>query len=169
VRTSTLDRDLDEYFYFNPPGRPLEWDGAWVKARLVHAFEVERKIPGRPGPALIRNTWKLRVIDSFADKVAQGQAPRAELYDRWARGGGATSLEVSLMEESFGFVPQALCNSRLVEGKCLLAWAHSQAGGPPLRRTVARRGWSRATFLRRVESAAAAIADHLRAHGVAVR
>jgi hypothetical protein len=169
MRISAIDRDLDEYFYFDPPGRPLEWDGTWVKARLVHAFTVERKIPGRPGPALLRNTWRLATLDSFSDRVAQGEAPRRELYARWARAAGATAHEVSLMEEAFGWLPQALCNGRVVEGKCLLCWAHSQAGGPPLRRTIRMRGWSRSTFLRRVEGGAEAIANHLRARDVPLR
>jgi hypothetical protein len=136
---------------------------------LIFAFQVERKLPGRPGPALLRNTWRLATIDSFSDRVAQGEAPRAEIYRRWARAGGATSLEVSLLEEAFGWVPQALSNGGVVAGKCLLCWAHSQAGGPHLRKTIRARGWSRSTFLRRVEAAAEAIADHLNRHGVQVR
>jgi hypothetical protein len=38
-----------------------------------------------------------------------------------------------------------------------------------LRKVIRVRGWSRSTFLRRVESAAEAIAQHLRAHDVQVR
>jgi hypothetical protein len=167
MRTSTIDRDLDDYF--NPPDCPQQWTSTWVRARLVHAFEIERKIPGRPGPSLIKNTWQLAVVHSFADLVAQGEAPRRELYNRWARAGAATAHEVSLMEESFGWPAQALRNGRLAEAKCLLAWAHAQAGGPPLRKTIRVRGWSRSTFLRRVEAAAEAIADYLNARGVQVR
>jgi hypothetical protein len=80
----------------------------------------------------LKNTWLLTTVDSFSDLVAQGEAPWRELYARWARAGGATAHEVSLMEESFGWLPQALCNGRVVEGKCLLCWVHK-----PSRRATA--------------------------------
>ena len=59
-------------------------------------------------------------------------------------------------------------NDRAFEGRCLLRWAHAQAGGPPLRSVLAARGWSRASFYRHVTNGATRIARVLGQRGVAV-
>ena len=39
------------------PDRSDVWTGAWVKIRMVEAFEIERRMPGRVGPVLLRSGW----------------------------------------------------------------------------------------------------------------
>ena len=59
---------------------------------------------------MLRNTWKLDTTDTFADRVAQGEAPREEVWEKWAREGGATAVEISRMEEALGWPGAILVN-----------------------------------------------------------
>jgi hypothetical protein len=176
VRTSTLHRDLAYRPFCGDAGElqcPSTWNAEWVKHRLVEAFMIERRIPDRRiGPAMLRNTWKLDTTDTFADRVAQGEAPRAEVFEKWAREGGASSVEVSRMEEALGWPGAILVNGSdryAVEARCLLAWAFHAARGRSLGRRMRQRGWSRTTFYRAVDSGSRRIADHLNARAAAVR
>ena len=136
MRTSTLHRDLGYRPFGDDAGElqcPDTWNAAWVKHRLVEAFMIERRIPDRRiGPAMLRNTWKLDTTDTFADRVAQGEAPREAVLEKWAREGGASSVEVSRMEEALGWPGAILANGgdrHAVEARCLLAWAFHAARG----------------------------------------
>ena len=55
------------------------------------------------------------------------------------------------------------------ERRCLGVWALAAARGIPVRKVLARRGWSRTTFYRKLDSGAARIAAILSERGVAVR
>ena len=176
MRTSTLHRDLGYRPFDGDTGElkcPCTWTAEWVKHRMVEAFTIERRIPDkRVGPAMLRNTWKVDTTDTFAELVGQGEAPREAVWEKWARAGGATSAEVSRMEEALGWPGAILANGsdrHAAEARCLLAWAFHVAYGKPLRRLMQRRGWSRSTFYRAVESGSARIADHLNVRAVAVR
>jgi hypothetical protein len=61
-----------------------------------------------------------------------------------------------------------LSNGHAVEGKVLLAWGFSVAYGRPVRRMLRKRGWSRSTFYRYVDTGSGRIADHLNARSVTV-
>ena len=84
--------------------RPDCWTADWVKVRLAEAFEIERRIPGgRVGPAVIRSSWRIDTVDSFSDRVHQGELAREEVWRTWARAGGATPQEVTRMEEAMSW------------------------------------------------------------------
>ena len=143
MRTSTLHRDLSYRPFCGDAGElqcPGTWTGEWVKHRLAEAFTIERRIPDkRVGPALLRNTWKVTTVDTFPELVAQGEAPREAVWEKWARAGGATSVEVSRMEEALSWPGAILANGgdrHAVEARCLLAWAFHAAYGKPLRRLI---------------------------------
>jgi len=173
VRISTLDRDLSY-----TPGigtgeleRPSAWTGEWVKHRIVEAFLVERRLPSRKiGPALVRSHWaSMTVVDSFSDKVHQGELAREHVWDKWARAGGALPYEVSRMDEALRWPALVLSNGHASEAKVLLAFALCTAYGRSLRALLAKRGWSRSTFYRAVDRGSARIAEYLNARSVAVR
>ena len=73
------------------------------------------------------------------------------------------------MEEALSWPGQVLANGHAVEGKVLLAWAFCVAYGRPVRALLRKRGWSRTTFYRSVDTGAERIASYLNARGVAVR
>ena len=103
VRTSTLDRDLSLRTLAGTGEleKPRTWTADWVKHRMVEAFTIERRIPDkRVGPAMVRNTWKLDTTDTFAERVGQGELARENVWEAWARAGGALPHEVSRMEEA---------------------------------------------------------------------
>jgi hypothetical protein len=62
-----------------------------------------------------------------------------------------------------------LSNGHAVEGRVLLAWAFCVAYGRPVRSLLRKRGWSRTTLYRSVETGAERIAVWLNKRGVAVR
>ena len=166
--SALLDQPDSRYFMRDAAVRPEHWTAAWVKLRTAEAFEIERRIPGgRVGPAAIGSSWP-GTVDSFSDRVAQGETARADVWRAWARSGGATPQEVTRMEEALAWPGAILANGRAFEGRCLLLWAHAQAGGPPLTQILATRGLSRATFYRHVTNGATRIARALEARGLAV-
>lgn len=116
---------------------------------------VERRMPDRRvGPTIVKSAWHaIPTTDSFADKVAQGEAPRQEIWEAWARAGGCTAAQVSRMEEALSWPGAILANdaSHAVEARCLLAWAFTVAYGRSLRHLMRTRGWSRSSFYRSVE------------------
>ena len=172
MRTSTLERDLSlrPLAGAGEVEKPRAWTGDWVKLRMVEAFTIERRIPDkRVGPAMVRNTWKLDTTDTFAERVGQGELARENVWEAWARAGGALPHEVSRMEEALSWPGTILANGHATEGKVLLAWAFCVAYGKPLRRMTNQRGWSRTTFYKAVDSGSARIADYLNARAVAVR
>ena len=124
MRTSTLERDLN----LRPLAgsgeieKPRAWTADWVKHRMVEAFTIERRIPDkRVGPA---GAWaKIATTDSFSDRVYQGELARENVWEAWARAGGALPYEVSRMEEALSWPGQVLSNGHATEGKVLLAWA----------------------------------------------
>ena len=175
MRTSTLHRDLGYRPFDGDTGElkcPCTWTAEWVKHRMVEAFTIERRIPDkRVGPAMLRNTWKVATLDSFADVVAQGEAPREAVWEKWAREGGAASVEISRMEEALGWPGAILANGGgcTVEARCLLAWAFHAARGRSLGRLMRQRGWSRSSFYRAIDVGSTRIAERLNAKEVAVR
>ncbi len=173
MRTSTLERDLSLRTLAGTGEleRPRTWTGEWVKHRMVEAFTIERRIPDkRVGPAIVKGAWAtIDTTDTFADRVYQGELARENVWDKWARAGGALPYEVSRMEEALSWPGQVLANGHAVEGKVLLAWAFCVAYGKPLRRMLRQRGWSRSTFYRCVDSGSKRIADYLNQRSVTVR
>src|SRR5262245_48799808 len=172
MRISTLDRDLSYGFpVANHEQPPTAWTSDWVKHRLIEAFTIERRIPDRRvGPAMLRSYWPAGVVDSFADKVHQGELAREDVWRKWARAGGATAHEVSRMEEALSWPGSVWANGggRPVEARAILAWAHCIASGYSISRLLRRHGWSRSTFYHRVEAGAEIIARHLQGRGVVV-
>ena len=83
---------------------------------------------------------------------------RENVWDKWARAGGALPYEVSRMEEALSWPGQVLSNGHAAEGKVLLAWTFCVAYGRPLRQLMRKRGWSRSTFYRAVDTGSARIA-----------
>ena len=173
MRTSTLERDLS----YTPLGnggeleRPSAWNADWVKHRMVEAFTIERRIPDkRVGPAIVKGAWtKITTTDTFAERVDQGELARENVWEKWARAGGALPYEVSRMEEALTWPGVVLSNGHAAEAKALLAWAFCVGYGRPLRQLMRKRGWSRSTFYRAVDSGSARIANHLNARAAAVR
>ena len=88
---------------------------------------------------------------------------------RASTSGGALPYEVSRMEEALSWPGTILANEHAVEAKTLLAWAFCVAYGKPLRRMLRKRGWSRSTFYRCVDSGSKRIADYLNQRSVTVR
>ena len=169
MRTSALERDLS----LRPLAgtgdleRASAWTADWVKHRMVEAFTIERRIPDkRVGPAIVKGAWsRITTTDTFAEAVGQGEVARENVWDKWARAGGALPYEVSRMEEALSWPGLVLGNGHAAEGKALLAWAFCVAYGKPLRQLIRKRGWSRSS----VDGGSARIAEHLNKRTVAVR
>jgi len=141
--------------------RPELWTGDWVRDRLREAFEIERRLPRSTNS--FPSGWPFPVIYEFADVVGWDDA-RARVWADWKRARGAYPYEVSRMEEAFGWF--AILKDHAGERRCLAAWAIANTS---VRAIVARRGWSRATFYRRVLGGSKRIADVLNARGEQVR
>jgi hypothetical protein len=155
-----LDRDPAR-----PP--PIRWTPVHVRERLVEAFAIERRLPlARYGASGGRSTWPA-MHHEFTDLIGWSDEARQAVWADWSRAKGAFPFEVSRMEEAFDWLP--LLDDHIGERRCLAAWALLSARRQSLRRILQRKGWSRATFYRRVDSGAWRIADRLNAHGVAVR
>ena len=173
MRTSTLERDLSLRTLAGTGEieKPRAWNADWVKHRMVEAFTIERRIPDkRVGPAIVKGAWaQIDTTDTFADRVYQGELARENVWEAWARAGGALPHEVSRMEEALCWPGQVLSNGHATEGKVLLAWAFCIGYGKPLRRMLHQRGWSRTTFYKAVDSGSAQIAVYLNQRSVAVR
>ena len=120
-----------------------------MKHRMVEAFTIERRIPDkRVGPAIVKGAWAtIDTTDSFSDRVYQGELARENVWEAWARAGGALPHEVSRMEEALSWPGQVLCKRpRHRRARCCSTWAFCMAYGRPLSRMMRQRGWSRTTF-----------------------
>ena len=140
---------------------------------MVEAFTIERRIPDkRVGPGhRQRRVGEDRHHRQLCRRVShQGELAREHVWDKWARAGGALPYEVSRMEEALILAGRRFsANGHAAEGKALLAWAFCVGYGRPLRRLLRKRGWSRSTFYRAVDSGSARIAAYLNARGATVR
>jgi hypothetical protein len=148
---------------FVTPATPPQWSAAVVRLRLIEAFDLEQQLPGRVGPGRLRSVWSAMPapLDTFADLVHQGEAPRSELYQRWARAAGLTPTQVRRMDEALDWPRRFLLPELVVEARSLLLWAWCRSHGRPLRRLLAARKLPRATFLRRADAGAEKIATTL--------
>jgi hypothetical protein len=153
--TTTIDRALGIH------AAPASWTTVLVRERLVEAFELERRLPGHVGPARLRSAWLVAPLDSFADRVAQGEAPRADLWRAWARAGGLSPEEVARMDQALDWPRRFLLPAHAVEAKCLLGWALTRAQGRSLCAVLRSRRFARSTFLRHADAGAARIAAAL--------
>lgn len=140
---------------------PAQWSGAWVRGRLREAFDIERRLP-RGGLSNGGGGWP-SVLHDFADMVGWTDA-RARVWADWKRAKGAYAFEITRMEEAFGWL--AILALHPGERRCLVAWAQNTTS---LRAMLLRRGWSRATFYRRVVDGSERIAVALNTRGVKVR
>ena len=72
----------------------------------------QRGIPDkRVGPAIVKGAWAtIDTTDSFSDRVYQGELARENVWEAWARAGGALPHEVSRMEEALSWPGQVLSN-----------------------------------------------------------
>ena len=141
--------------------------------RLVEGFRIERRLPDkRIGPGIVKGAWAQHPHRrQLCRSRCQGESPRQEIWEAWARAGGCTAAQVSRMEEALAWPGAILANGggRAVEARCLLAWAFTVAYGRSLRRLMHTRGWSRSSFYRSVEDGAERIASHLNRQGAKVR
>lgn len=81
------------------------------------------------------------------------------VWESWERGSGATSVEVSRMEEAFGWLRWV----PMVERKALEAWASAAAARRSVSAMINKRGLKRSSFYRHRDRAAQRIADRLNA------
>ena len=114
--------------------------GGGVHHRAAHPRQARRPRHRQ------RRVGDIDTTDSFSDRVYQGELARENVWETWARAGGALPHEVSRMEEALSWPGQVLANGHATEGKVLLAWAFCIAYGRPLSRMMRQRGWSRTTF-----------------------
>jgi hypothetical protein len=142
---------------------PATWSAELVRQRLVEAFAIERRMPGQRF-AVIASAWPATPVHEFQE-IMHWEDARERVWDSWAKARGVYSYEVSRMEQSFSWL------ERLPEGerRCLAAWALCSARGLNVKRMIEKRRWSRTTFYRQIEKAAAHIADRLNVEGVQVR
>lgn len=140
---------------------PPHWTGAWVRGRLREAFEIDRRLPKatRSGGG---NGWP-PILHEFADVVGWNDA-RSRVWADWQRAKGAYAFEVSRMEEAFGWL--GILTDYPGERRCLEAWARNTRS---LSSELRKRGWSRATFYRRVDDGSERIAAVLNCQGSKVR
>lgn len=148
---------------------PAHWTGEHVCMRLIEALHTERKMPReRFGNGAIKTAWPASPIHEFVDMLHwdnPGDGARERVWDSWARAKGASSIEVSRMDQAYGWLdllPDA-------ERRCMREWVAAKVSGYPLRKLLRRKGWSRTTFYRVVSKAASRIAAHLNAQGVQLR
>jgi len=140
---------------------PTRWNAAWVQARVVEAYTIERKLPG--ARKVVTGTAWPNVNYTFADKVGWPDA-RERVLDEWMRAGSAFAAEISRMDEAHEWLRIHLAQYE-VERLCLAAWATSMAYHRSLSGLLRKRGWSRTTFYRRVTAGAHVIALALDAKG----
>jgi len=164
MRISAIDRTLARN---TTTTTPPAWNAELVKERLIEAFEIDRRLPDRVGPTPIKG-WLFDTVDTFADRVAQGELASERVMDEWERG-NVSAAEVSRMEEAFAWPRRYLTNGHAVDAKCLLAAALCIARGRSIGHVLRERGLDRAAFHRRVEAGASAIADALNRGGAPVR
>ncbi len=146
-----------------PTSAPQHWSGEWVKARLVEAYGIERRLPD-----IRRSTgsaWP-SINYEFSDVVAQGETASERVMVSWSKG-GVFPKELARMEQAQEWLRVILANHE-VERFCLAHWATAQAYHRSLRALLGRRRWSRTTFYRRVSKGASIIARRLDHDGVPI-
>jgi hypothetical protein len=147
-----------------PP--PATWSAEPVLERLVEAFEVDRRLPGGRRYGVLASAWPAAPIHGFVDQLHWGDDDaRKRVWESWERGSGATSAEVSRMEQAFGWLQWV----PMTERRCLEAWAMATATRRSVSAILAKRGLKRSTFYRHRDSAARRIVDRLNRTGVEVR
>ena len=144
---------------------PIAWTAEWVRQRLVEAYQIERRLPGVV-QYFIGNGWP-ETTDTFAEKVYQGELAREAVLDKWERGGGCTTAEVTRKDQAQDWLLNYLATYH-IERTCLMHWATATAYHRPLRPMLRRRRWSTTTFYKRVEDGAKIIARELQRDGVPV-
>jgi len=135
-----------------------------VQQRLREAFAVELRLPDSDRPRGLVSAWPAAPVHEFRDMVNWPDA-RERVWQSWARAKGVYPYEVSRMEEALGWLMLVGEGER----RCLAVWALTAARRIPLRKVLRQRGWSRATFYRKLDCGAAQIAAILDQRGVAVR
>jgi hypothetical protein len=140
------------------------WTGDRVRARLVEAFKVERRMPGARFTA-IASAWPATPLYTFAEAVGWGSLGSERVLDDWEQAKGTLPYEVSMMEETFDWLRYLPDGER----RCLSIWAVSEARGFNITAIIDRRKWKRTTFYRKRDAGAARIAERLNAQGVVVR
>jgi hypothetical protein len=143
---------------------PSTWTGDRVRARLVEAFVIERRMPGDRFVA-IASAWPASPVSSFADYVGWGPDARERVWEAWERAKGVLPYEITRWEETVGWLQYLPPGERT----CLSTWALSEARGLNISAIIEKRRWSRTVFYRKRNAGAARIAERLNAQGVVVR
>ena len=142
---------------------PECWNAAWVQARVVEAYTIERKLPGHR--KIVTGTAWPTVNYEFADKVHWTDA-RERVLDDWARtSGGVYAADVARMDQAHEWMRIYLVAPYEAERLCLSSWATALAYHRSVRGLLRTRGWSPSTFYRRVTAGAHIIALALDAKG----
>jgi hypothetical protein len=142
---------------------PAVWTGEVVKARLVEAFETERKLP-KERLLQVMNAWPATPVHGFEDMLGWEDS-RERVWNDWSNTKSAYSFEISRMEESMLWLLWISDGER----RCLASWALMTAIGRSVRHMLQRKHWSRTTYYRRVDQGSERIADRLIREGVKVR
>jgi hypothetical protein len=134
-------------------------------ARLVEAFEIDRRMPRDRHGRRIKSSWPTTPIYTFVDMVGWDTGEASERVLRSWEKTPASPQEVTRMEQAFEW----LMHLSTKEARELEIWAKCTAFGLSLSAAMKHRGLSRTTFYRKRDQMAGHLADRLNRQGVAVR
>jgi hypothetical protein len=138
---------------------PATWTADKVKARMVEAFDIDRRMPGERRKWQ-RSSWPATPVYSFRDQMHwnnPGDSARDRKWSEWENARNVAPAEVSRMEEAFEWLRWLPAGER----RCFEAWAKAKVVGLPLRKVLKYRGWTVTTFYSRVDGGARRIAEKL--------
>ena len=123
-----LNARVDAYRGSDDDGVPQSWTPEHVQQRLVRAFDVLKRTPGRVGPSSNSNAWPamIREFHELVDRQTREQMERdaAEVIRR--KGERPSAIEIQLADEALSWCARYLADEPCL-ADALQRWAYATA------------------------------------------
>lgn len=138
------------------------WTGDKVRARMVEAFEIDRRMPGdrRKMWQTARGSWPATPIDTFRDQMHwnnPGDNARDRKWQEWASARNVSPPEITRMDEAFSWLRWLPDHQR----KALETYAKAEVIGMPLIGVLRYRRIKKTQFYEHLKQGTQRIADRL--------
>jgi hypothetical protein len=144
------------------PAPSPTWTADKVRARLVEAFDIDRRLPGDRRAKFKTSSWPATPLHDYRDQLHwnnPGDSARDRNWERWANARDVAPDEMTRWQETLNWLRWVPNHER----ESLEAWAKAEVIGIPLRRMLRYRRWTVTTFYQRRNDGAQRIADKLNA------
>ena len=135
-----LNSRVDSYRGSTDDGPPQSWTPEYIQERLLRAFDVLKRMPGRVGPSSTSHAWPamIREFHELVDRQTREQMEKDAAEVIRKKGERPSATEIQLADEALAWCARYLANDPCL-ADALQLWAFATARDLNMAKILRRR------------------------------